>query len=199
MTDISSHYSDDELNEAMQDVKDLLEDFKHQQQQLDDERYVIIDQVQATLAQHEKLTSDYEEKRDKLDLRQDDLTKNRQTFEKTLSELQMQVDAKQEAKQARKSTGKGSGKTPPPINQGTAAASGIPPQIVTKDQIKKLKSQLSKPKLELTYSPPGGIGDASTLNKDLKKMAQIHEKQGRLTEASIRMRTEYNDKKGKSR
>lgn len=196
MSDVTSHNSDDELHEAIDDVKDLLVDFKHQQQQLDEERWILIEQTQGHLAMFENHTSDYEMKRDQLDLRQEDLTTHRKTFEKALADLNMQLDAKQEAKQDRSTGESTSGDIPPPAKPGAIADSGEPPKIVTKEQIKKLKSQLNKPKIELTYSPPGGMSQTSALDKDLKTMAKIHEKQGRLTEHSIRMRMNWNESKG---
>lgn len=190
MSDITVYDTEQELREALTDMEDLLKDFEQTQQTLDEQRAELAEQVQGALAKYEARVADYESRRDDLDQRQAELTEFRNEFELARDQLQMQLDAKQDAKLGRSScsgSGGGGGSTEEPQR---AQSDGMRP--VSKEQIEKLKSQLSKPELSLELTPPGGLVQADTIDKDLKLGAKIQQKQTRLTSASINMQGNWN-------
>lgn len=59
--------------------------------------------------------------------------------------------------------------------------------IVTKEQIERLKAQITKPTLEYTPSPTGNLSNTYDPNKNRKLMHQVKAKVARLAEQSKEM------------
>lgn len=197
MSNITVYNSDDDLREAMADVEDLLADFKRTQLALDEERRLLAEEVQGAIVEMEQRVSGYEQSRDDVDRRLAELLEQRRPFEAAHKQLQQQLDAKEAVKH---------GKAPADADLGQkqgereqAAQAPKPSGPVTKADIEKLKSRLSKPKPDLTLDPPGGISQASAIDKDLKLMARAREKQERLNEASLDLRSNWNRSSGPKR
>lgn len=194
MSDYTVYDSEQELRENLNDVEELLADFDKKQQALDEQRGVLVDQVNGSLAIYEKQLHDYEAQRDELDGRQKELRDQRQPFEDARERLQLQVDAKREAKldkQAVNRSGIGSGEKRPTVEPAK------PTGPTTQEQIDQLKSQLSKPKPEPTLDPPGmGEDQASAIDKDLKLMAKIKAKEQKMDGASQKLQDNWNRSKG---
>ncbi len=66
-----------------------------------------------------------------------------------------------------------------------------PTKPVTKADVDKLKSQLTKPQPELKLDPPGGISQTSAIDRDLKLLATAREKQAKLDGASQNLRENW--------
>lgn len=196
MADHTLYHSERELREHLSDLDDLLSDYDKTQQALDEERGVLVDQVQGALAVYEKQVSDYERRRDDLDRRQQDLSEHRGEAQQNREVLQHQLDAK-----LGKSVGDQAGPKTGASDQqkGASQADGLgqPTGPTTRDQIDKLKAQLSKPQPELTFDPPGmGESQASRIDKDLKLMAKIKEKEQLMDNASQNLRENWDRSKG---
>jgi hypothetical protein len=189
MSDYTVYATQQELREALSDINDLLSDFDKTQASLDEQRGVLADQVQGALAVYEKQVSDYEQRRDDLDLRQSDLNAQRKPFDEARERLQQQVDAK---------LGKQTGGNDRGAGQANAVNHATGP--TTREQIDNLKAQLSKPQIALQLNPPGaGASQASTIDKDLKLMAKIKEKEQKMDNASQKLKDDWNQSKGPKR
>lgn len=186
MSDYTVYDSELELRENLNDVNELLADFDSRQQALDEQRGVLADQVQGALAIYEKQVSDYEQKRDDLDRRQNELREQRQPFDEARERLQTQVDAKRDTKLGKAAS---DGTVPEVSNQTPDTKPDQANKPVTREQIDALKKELSKPDRELTLDPPGmGESQASAIDKDLKRMADIRQKEQKMDDASQNLR-----------
>ncbi len=195
MSDYTVYESEQELREALTDVQDLLDDFRQTQSVLDQQRSVLAERVQGAIAIMEKQVSDYEQERDSLDQRHAELIEQRRPFEEARDRLQQQLDAKQDAKLGKKSPNLDADKPMSDQQQETVVQGPA-----TKADIEKLQSQLSKPVPDLTLDPPGsGPSQAETVDKDLKLMAKIQQKQQQLDGASQNLRDNWNQSQGPKR
>lgn len=178
MSDYTIYESEQELREHLNELEDLMSDYDKTQEVLDEQRGVLVDQVQRALTTYENQHEAYELKRNDLDRRQKELSADRAAARENQEILQLQLD-----KKLGKSTRDGVTKKPGGNDQGTAHTEGVnqTPEPTLQEQIDRLKSQLSKPQPALNLEPPGmGNSQASAIDKDLKLMAKIKAKEREL-------------------
>ncbi|TWT86728.1 hypothetical protein Mal64_35570 [Pseudobythopirellula maris] len=197
MSDYTIYDSEQELRERIDDLNDLLSDYEKTQAVLDEQRGVFADQVQGALAIYERQVSDYERKRDDLDRRQGELTKGRSDALENREALRHQLDAKR-GKKATDNAGPKAGGADRGAGQADGAAHTTGP--TTREQIDNLKAELSQPRPALAHEPPGmGGSQASEIDKDLKMMAKIKEKEQKMDGASKKLKDDWSLSKGPKR
>lgn len=196
MADYTLYRSEQELREQLSDLDDLLSDYDKTQEVLDEQRGMLADQVQGALAIYEKQVSDYEQKRDDLQRRQQELSEHRSEAVMNREVLQHQLDAKF-GRSAGPATGPKGGGGEPMKAAGQADGASQPSGPATRQQIDSLKAQLSKPQPELTLDPPGmGQSQASRIDKDLKLMAKVKQKEQQLDNACKNLGENWERSKG---
>lgn len=205
MSDYTVYNSERELRENLSDLDDLLADYDKSQETLEEQRGVLADQVQGALAIYEKQVSEYEQKRDDLEHRQKELAQSRAEALENRDRLQQQVDAKQDAKLGKpdpelgKKADDEAGLKATGRERGTGQADGINHTTgpTTREQIHNLKAQLSKPQPALNLDPPGmGDSQATTIDRDLKLMAKIKEKEQKMDGASKKIQDDWKRSNG---
>jgi chromosome segregation ATPase len=201
MSNPAVYESDAELRSALSDVNEMLGDFQKRQEALNQQREQLQSHALQSKADYEVQTAQFEKRQQTLEKEQSLLSEQRKPFVESRDRLQHQLDAKQEAKQAKTQkagrAGNGGSDVPPKAKQATSNTPQSEP--VTKAQVEQLKRQTGKPAPELNLNPPGGISQAGQVDRDLKIAAQIRQKQVRLNDASINMRSNWNQRSGPKR